>query len=83
MIPTELQIKQAVLKTYRVLGRTRIPLPGLICFVMREVGTNDSNYLEHFQAIHKFVRSNWGNDGLLSRRRGIKGGIKIRDKVKL
>lgn len=80
---TQQQIKQAVLNTYRVIGRKRIPLPALICFAMRELRTNDKNYLEHFQVIHKFVRSNWSNDGLFSRRRGIKGGIKVRDRVTL
>lgn len=77
------QIRQAVLGVYRIAGRVRLPLPAVICLTMQQLGTGYDDYLEHFHAIHKFIRSNWGNDGLFSRRRGIQGGIKVRAHVKL
>ena len=76
-------IKRALLNAYRKVGRIRIPLPALVCFAMRELRTNNRNYLEHFQEIHKFLRANWGNGGLFSRRRGLQGGIALRPHVNL
>ena len=77
------QIRRALLDAYRRLGRVRIPLPALVCFAMRELGTSDATYLSDFRQIHSYIRSQWGNDGLFSRRKGVKGGIKIRDKIKI
>jgi len=84
MKPSKRQIKKALLDAFRLHGRRRIPLPALVSFAMRKLGTTLTEHLDHFQLIHGFIRTNWGNDGLFSRRRGVeKGGIKVRDRVRL
>lgn len=82
--PTKKQIRKALLDAFRMHGRKRIPLPALVSFAMRQLGTTMQQHLDHFLLIHGYIRANWGNNGLFSRRRGVeKGGIKVRDRVKL
>lgn len=84
MKPSKKQIREALLDAYRMHGRRRIPLPALVSFAMRKLGTSLEDHLNHFLLIHGYIRTNWGNNGLFSRRRGVeKGGIKIRDRVRL
>ena len=80
---TQAQIRKATLDAYRRLGRVRIPLPALVCFALLQLGTSDETYLADFRRIHRFIRSQWGNNGLFSRRKGVAGGIKVRDRVRL
>lgn len=82
-LPKDSDIEGALLNAYRRFGRVRIPLPALVSYAMRELGTSMDDHLDHFWLIHKFLRAHWGNKGLFSRRRGLEGGIKVRSHVKL
>lgn len=78
------EIKQALLKAYRVHGRKRMPLPMLVMCGLLYTKTPEKRYRQAFLEVHSFIRRNWGNNGLFHRRRGVeKGGIALRSHVKL
>lgn len=82
LIPTRDQLRLALLDAFLRMGiGMKLPLLALVTLTMQNLRTKDHEFMVHFRMIHAYLRTQWGNQGMFSRRRGLQGGISLRPKI--